>query len=145
MKKLLVILFMIISLSGCSTNDNVKTVCKGDLNNSLDGSTQEQVITYKDNKAVKFFSKTLSPYNDKGVLERTFKAWKDDYESISGVSLNYFFENNIATLEITIDFKKADLVKLKERGLIYETNIDGKNVNADSLIKNAESSGLKCK
>lgn len=146
MKKLLLVFFGIILLTGCSSRNVMKCSYKGkEDDRTIDLSYK---IKHKGSKVVSVKSVEKVTSNDQSIID----SYKDDVESFYEPfkyidNYNYKIKSNNKSITVTtsIDYSKIDLSEMIMIDPDIEQLMDDGYIDIDQMKISYENLGLECK
>ncbi len=135
MKKLVMILFVCVLMSGCSTSSTTTTTCTM----SEDIATTKWIITTQDDVIVAH--ENVSSIQREGISDDQFEATVETTESavegVKGIQVSHTLDEELFELRVKIDYSEMD-EQDKETYTVY-----GKN-SLEEAIKELETYGFEC-
>ena len=150
MKKLLSLALMTLLLTGCGAEDKTTTICKGNLDEITEATVTIEAEGDKTNvmkgTVVYDLSSMVSEDAPIDTWLPILKSSNIDYNSLKGGKAEYKVDGNKITLDLELDYEKADFDELKKANLIT-TSEEGKvtYISLEQTIKEQEKTGLTCK
>ena len=151
MKKLFFVFLFATMITGCGGSEKTTTVCKGNIDELTTNTT---TIESSDDQVEIMRAEVV--YDVTGYVTDTFpiEYWESqlksinvDYDSLDGVTAKWDVDDTIITLNVEIDYTKADFDQLADAGVI--TTSGGEDeityISLEQTIKEQENVGLTCK
>lgn len=154
--KLIMIGFLSFMVTSCGKEDDKPstTICEATKEGTKKDPKQEITYIYDalgDHIQQVAFTQiiTFSPSEDDledSNIDEIVKSFKEnlkrDYDDVEGTDFSVTSSGDVITVNITIDYTKADLKMLQKKDLISD---EGSFVSLQSTIKDTEKEGASCK
>jgi len=118
MKKIVIVsvLILVLLITGCEGKTKTLTCTKESVEDNLKTS-EEMLVSYKNNKVFKITQTTIEEM-DPDLIDTTIsfgENFASTLNQVDGFEVNYSKEsNNSVKYQITMDYSKMDMNKLKE-------------------------------
>lgn len=151
MKKLFFVFLFAAMITGCGGSDKTTTICKGNIDQ---WTTNTTTIESSDDRVDVVKAEIVYDMSDYVTDSLTIEYWESqlksinvDYESLDGVTAKWDVDDTVITLNVEIDYTKADFDQLVDAGLITTSAGEDKVVyiSLEQTIKEQENAGLTCK
>lgn len=151
MKKLFFVFLFATMITGCGGNEKTTTVCKGNIDELTTNTT---TIESSDDQVEIMRAEVVYDVTDYVTDTFPIEYWESqlksinvDYDSLDGVTAKWDVDDTIITLNVEIDYTKADFDQLADAGVI--TTSGGEDeityISLEQTIKEQENAGLTCK
>ena len=151
MKKLFFVFLFATMITGCGGSEKTTTVCKGNIDELTTNTT---TIESSDDQVEIMRAEVVYDVTDYVTDTFPIEYWESqlksinvDYDSLDGVTAKWDVDDTIITLNVEIDYTKADFDQLGDAGVI--TTSGGEDeityISLEQTIKEQENAGLTCK
>ena len=138
-------------ITGCGGSEKTTTVCKGNIDELTTNTT---TIESSDDQVEIMRAEVVYDVTDYVTDTFPIEYWESqlksinvDYDSLDGVTAKWNVDDTIITLNVEIDYTKADFDQLADAGVI--TTSGGEDeityISLEQTIKEQENAGLTCK